>query len=63
MGRLSDNMLRFSAGIVCGWIAARSLPPAPLAPPTFDELTQLTITFREYYDKFVTAIQDSSTKK
>lgn len=51
-------MWKFTAGTVCGWIAARSLPSAPLAPPTLDELTQLTLKVKTYYDKIVIKLQE-----
>lgn len=51
-------MLKFTAGAIFGWVAARTLPPAPLAPPTVDELTQLTLKAKEYYDNLITKLQD-----
>tara|TARA_B110000285_G_scaffold60625_1_gene69592 strand:- start:9415 stop:9594 length:180 start_codon:yes stop_codon:yes gene_type:complete len=51
-------MLKFTAGAICGWVAARSLPPAPLAPPTLDELTQLTLKAKTYYDKLLNKLVD-----
>ena len=51
-------MLKFTAGAICGWVAARSLPPAPLAPPTLDEITQLTYKAKTYYDKLLHKLQD-----
>lgn len=50
-------MLKFTTGAICGWVAARTLPPAPLAPPTLDELAQLTLKAKEYYDKMIIKIQ------
>ena len=51
-------MLKFTAGAICGWVAARSLPPAPLAPPTLDEITQLTLKAKTCYDKLVNKLMD-----
>jgi hypothetical protein len=51
-------MLKFTAGAICGWVAARSLPPAPLSPPTLDELTQLTLKAKTYYDKLLNKLVD-----
>ena len=51
-------MLKFTAGAICGWVAARSLPPAPLAPPTLDEITQLSLKAKKYYDKLLNKLVD-----
>lgn len=43
-------MLRFLAGMVTGWVAARSLPPSssnPLSFPTVDELGILTLKVKD----------------
>ena len=56
-------MLKFTAGAICGWVAARTLPPAPLAPPTLEELTQLTYKAKTYYDKLLHKLQDEHNKK
>jgi hypothetical protein len=55
-------MLKFTAGAICGWVAARTLPPAPLAPPTLDELTQLTLKAKECYENIITKLQDEHKK-
>ena len=55
-------MLKFAAGAIVGWIAARSVPPAPLAPPTLDELVLLAQKGKVYYDKAVQKIQESPDK-
>ena len=55
-------MLRFTAGAIFGWVAARSLPPAQLAPPTLDEIAQLTHKAKTYYDKLITKLQDEDKK-
>lgn len=51
-------MLKFTAGAICGWIAARTLPPAPLAPPTLEELTHLAHKAKVTYEEIVIKFQD-----
>ena len=56
-------MLKFTAGAICGWVAARSLPPAPLALPTFEEVIQLTHKAKTYYENLVTKVHEPVQKK
>jgi len=56
-------MLKFTAGAVCGWIAARSLPPAPLAPPTLEEITQLSHKIKTFYKQIVDKLEELEDKK
>jgi|TARA_B110000858_G_C17806883_1_gene478553 hypothetical protein len=54
-------MLKFAAGAIVGWIAARSVPSAPLAPPTLDELVLLAQKGKVYYDKAVQKLQEQES--
>lgn len=53
-------MFKFAAGTVVGWIAARSLEPAPLAAPTLEELVLLAVQSQESYDKAVRKLREIS---
>ena len=59
---ISIKMLKFVVGTVVGWVAARSLPAAPLAPPTLEELTELARQSQTHYDKFIQKIQEDTKK-
>jgi len=34
-------MMKYTAGAICGWVAARSLSDKPIVPPSTDELAIL----------------------
>jgi hypothetical protein len=55
-------MFKFLVGTVVGWVAARSLPTAPLAPPTLEELTELARRGQTHYDNFIQKIQEDTKK-
>jgi|TARA_B110000908_G_scaffold172427_1_gene239714 hypothetical protein len=51
-------MLKFTAGLATGWIAARSLNNDKIMPPTIKELTILAEKCVVLYEKAITKIKD-----
>jgi len=51
-------MLKFTAGVVTGWIAARSLNNDKILPPTIKELSTLAEKITVLYEKAITKIKD-----
>ena len=56
-------MLRFTAGAVLGWVAARSLPPAELAPPITDELFLLARKLQVVYEFMAKKLEQDCKNK
>lgn len=52
-------MLKFTAGAILGWTAAKTLDNKPLAPPTLEEILLLTAKGKCYYEKVLKKWQDS----
>lgn len=52
-------MLKFTAGAILGWTAAKTLDNKPLTPPTLEEFILLTAKGKYYYEKALKKIQDS----
>ena len=58
-------MLKFAAGVVCGWVAARSLSPSvdAFATPSLDELTLLAQKAKKKYDDIIKKIDETPNQK
>ncbi len=54
-----DQMLKFTAGAILGWAAARTLDNKPMAPPTLEELLLLTHKGVAMYENTLKQIQNS----